>query len=242
MSDTPILHIDALSKTYPGGKKAVDQLTLTVMPGDICGFIGHNGAGKTTTIRCATGVMGFESGDILIDGHSIRREPLRCKAVTAYVPDSPDLYEFLTGIQYLSYIGDIFGVSRADRQARIAEYGEALTLTGNLGDVIGSYSHGMKQKLALIAAFLHAPRLLILDEPFVGLDPTAAFRVKGMMQTMCAQGGAVFFSTHVLEVAEKLCTKIAIIKDGALRVSGPTAQVLGDSSLEALFLEVSGDA
>lgn len=234
----PILSIEHFTKTYPGGKKAVDDLTLQVDPGEICGFIGHNGAGKTTTLRAVAGVLDFDQGEIAIDGHSVRREPLPCKQVTAYLPDNPDLYEHLTGIQYLNFIADLFGVSAADREARIRDYGGRLELTANLGDLISSYSHGMKQKLALISAFIHAPRLLVLDEPFVGLDPQAAFRLKEMMRELCSQGGAIFFSTHVLEVAEKLCSRIAIIRGGRLVACGPTEEIRGDSSLEEVFLEV----
>lgn len=236
-----ILKIANLSKTYSGGKKAVDGLSLTVNAGDIYGFIGHNGAGKTTAIRCAVGVLDYETGDIFIDGHSVKREPMLCKSVTAYIPDNPDLYDYLTGIQYLGFVADIFGVSKSEREVRVRKYGDMLDLTKNLGDLISSYSHGMKQKLALISAFLHAPKLLILDEPFVGLDPTASFYLKTMMKELCEAGGAIFFSTHVLEVAEKLCNKIAIIKDGKLVVSGDTGKALGDSSLESLFLEVQGN-
>ena len=208
----PILTIEHFTKAYPGGKKAVDDLSLQVNPGDICGFIGHNGAGKTTTLRAVAGVLEFDEGEIAIDGHSVRSEPVPCKQVTAYLPDN--------------------------REARIRDYGGRLELTANLGDMISSYSHGMKQKLALISAFVHAPRLLVLDEPFVGLDPQAAFRLKEMMHELCEQGGAIFFSTHVLEVAEKLCNRIAIIRRGRLVACGPTEEIRGDSSLEEVFLEV----
>ena len=234
----PILTIEHFTKAYPGGKKAVDDLSLQVNPGDICGFIGHNGAGKTTTLRAVAGVLEFDEGEIAIDGHSVRSEPVPCKQVTAYLPDNPDLYEHLTGIQYLNFIADLFGVTAPDREARIRDYGGRLELTDNLGDMISSYSHGMKQKLALISAFVHAPRLLVLDEPFVGLDPQAAFRLKEMMHELCEQGGAIFFSTHVLEVAEKLCNRIAIIRRGRLVACGPTEEIRGDSSLEEVFLEV----
>ena len=234
-----LLDIRHFSKTYKGaGKKAVDDLSLTVYPGEIHGFIGQNGAGKTTTIRAAVGVMDFSEGDILIGGHSIKKEPVRCKAQLAYVPDNPDLYDYLTGLQYLSYMADVFRVSAKDRRQRISKYGELLGLTGELGNLVGGYSHGMKQKLALMGAFVHAPRLLILDEPFVGLDPEAAYHLKAMMLELCHQGGAIFFSTHVLEVAEKLCHTISIIKEGHLVVSGKTDEVRGDASLETLFLEV----
>ena len=234
----PILTIEHFTKAYPGGKKAVDDLSLQVNPGDICGFIGHNGAGKTTTLRAVAGVLEFDEGEIAIDGHSVRSEPVPCKQATAYLPDNPDLYEHLTGIQYLNFIADLFGVTAPDREARIRDYGGRLELTANLGDMISSSSHGMKQKLALISAFVHAPRLLVLDEPFVGLDPQAAFRLKEMMHELCEQGGAIFFSTHVLEVAEKLCNRIAIIRRGRLVACGPTEEIRGDSSLEEVFLEV----
>ena len=233
-----ILTIENLTKTYPGGKRAVDNLNLRVEAGDIYGFIGHNGAGKTTTIRAAVGVMEFDEGVIRIDGHSVKEEPVLCKSLTAYIPDNPDLYEHLTGIQYLNFIADIFGVASGEREERIRRYGDRLELTANLGDLIASYSHGMKQKLAIISAFLHEPKLLVLDEPFVGLDPQAAFRLKEMMHELCGQGGAIFFSPHVLEVAEKLCNKVAIIRGGRLVASGPIDEIRGDSSLEEVFLEV----
>ncbi|WP_460647682.1 ABC transporter ATP-binding protein [Lacrimispora xylanolytica] len=232
-----MLRIDHLTKTY-GGKKAVDDVSLTIHAGDLFGFIGHNGAGKTTTIRSVVGILDFEQGSIMVDGHSLEDEPLACKQVIAYLPDNPDLYDYLTGIQYLSFIADIFRVGKQEREERIADYSKRLELTANLGDLIGSYSHGMKQKLALISAFLHKPRLLVLDEPFVGLDPSAAFRLKEMMKEMCDQGGAIFFSTHVLDVAEKLCNRIGIIKGGRLIACGSTEEVRGDSSLEHAFLEV----
>ncbi len=232
-----ILRIDHLTKTY-GGKKAVDDVSLTIHAGDLFGFIGHNGAGKTTTLRSAVGILDFEQGSIMVDGHSLEDEPLACKQVIAYLPDNPDLYDYLTGIQYLSFIADIFRVGKQEREERIADYSKRLELAANLGDLIGSYSHGMKQKLALISAFLHKPRLLVLDEPFVGLDPSAAFRLKEMMKEMCDQGGAIFFSTHVLDVAEKLCNRIGIIKGGRLIACGSTEEVRGDSSLEHAFLEV----
>lgn len=232
-----ILRIEHLTKSY-GNKKAVDDLSLSIHGGDLFGFIGHNGAGKTTTIRSAVGVLEFEHGSIMVDGHSLQDEPLACKQVIAYLPDNPDLYEYLTGIQYLSFIADIFNVGRQEREEQIADYAGRLELTASLGDLIGSYSHGMKQKLALISAFLHKPRLLVLDEPFVGLDPSAAFRLKEMMKEMCDKGGAIFFSTHVLDVAEKLCNRIGIIKGGKLIACGSTEDVRGDSSLEHAFLEV----
>lgn len=233
-----MLTISHFSKTYKGGRRAVDDLSLTVEAGDIFGFIGHNGAGKTTTIRAVVGVLDFTEGEILIDGHSVKSDPVACKSVTAYIPDNPDLYEHLTGIQYLNFIGDVFRVGKAEREARVADYAGRFELTGSLGGLISSYSHGMKQKLALISAFVHAPRLLVLDEPFVGLDPQAAFRLKEMMHELCEQGGAIFFSTHVLEVAEKLCNRIAIIRRGRLVACGPTEEIRGDSSLEEVFLEV----
>lgn len=233
-----ILEIKNYSKSYGGGKRAVHDLSLSVDAGDIYGFIGHNGAGKTTTIRAVVGVMEFDQGEILIDGHSVKREPVLCKSQTAYIPDNPDLYDYITGIQYLHYMGNMFGVSAVDQQADIRKYADLFEITDNLGDIISSYSHGMRQKLALTGAFLHRPRLLVLDEPFVGLDPQASFHLKNLMREHCAQGNAIFFSTHVLEVAEKLCNKIAIIKGGKLVASGKTQDVLGDSSLEEVFLEV----
>ncbi len=217
----------------------MDQLNLDVRKGEIHGFIGHNGAGKTTTIRALAGVLEFEEGEILIAGHSIQKEPVLCKSMMAYIPDNPDLYDYLTGIQYLNYIGDMFGVPAKERKEEIEKYGDLLSLTKELGGLIGSYSHGMKQKLALISAFMHHPRLLVLDEPFVGLDPEASFHLKEMMKELCAGGGAIFFSTHVLEVAEKLCDRISIIKAGKLIASGKTDEVRGNSSLEEVFLEVT---
>ena len=207
-----MLKITHLSKTYKGGKKAVDDLTLTVESGEIFGFIGHNGAGKTTTIKSVVGILDFDRGSIEIDGHSVKDDPMACKSITAYIPDNPDLYDHLTGIQYLGFVGDVFGVEGQLRRQRIAQYGDAFELTANLGDPVSSYSHGMKQKLALISALLHAPKLLVLDEPFVGLDPKASHTLKQIMAELCAQGSAIFFSTHVLEVAEKLCDRIGIIK------------------------------
>jgi ABC-2 type transport system ATP-binding protein len=234
-----ILEIINLTKTYRGGKRAVDGLSLSVRAGEIYGFIGHNGAGKTTTIRAAVGVMDFDGGEVFIDGHSVKKEPLRCKAVTAYIPDNPDIYDFLTGIQFLNYIADMFGVTAAERGERVKEYADAFELTDSLGDLISSFSHGMRQKLALIAAFIHSPKLLVLDEPFVGLDPSASYKLKQMMRGLCEGGGAIFFSTHVLEVAEKLCDKVAIIKNGRLIASGETEAVRGDKSLESVFLETA---
>ena len=236
-----MLEIRNFSKTYKKGKKAVDNLTLTVEAGDIYGFIGHNGAGKSTTIKSVVGVLDFEEGEILIDGKSIRKSPVECKKVTAYITDNPDIYEHLTGVKYLNFIGDIYEVPSKIRKERIAKYGDLLEITGSLGDLISSYSHGMKQKVALISALIHQPKLMVLDEPFVGLDPKASITLKNIMHEMCGNGSAIFFSTHVLEVAEKLCNKIAIIKDGRLIVSGETEKLTGDESLENLFLEVIED-
>lgn len=233
-----MLRIEQLTKIYKGGKKAVDGLSLHVEAGDIYGFIGHNGAGKTTTLRACAGVIEFDAGEIYINGHSIVHEPVLCKQQMAFIPDNPDLYQYLTGIQYLNFICDIYAVSQQDRELRINDYSKRLELYDNLGDLISSYSHGMKQKLAVIAALSHKPKLMLLDEPFVGLDPSASFTLKTMMQEICAEGSAIFFSTHVLEVAEKLCNKIAIIKDGKLIRSGTTAEVRGDESLETVFLEL----
>ena len=235
-----MLKIEHFSKTYPGGKRAVDDLSLNVAPGEIFGFIGHNGAGKTTTLRAVAGVMDFTEGTIVIDGHDIRRQSIAAKAVTAFLPDNPDLYDFLTGIQYLNFIADLYELPGGVRQERIAKYADAFQLTGSLGSAGGGYSHGMKQKLALISALMRKPRLLILDEPFVGLDPAASHLLKGYLAELCAAGGAVFFSTHVLEVAEKLCHRIAIIKDGRLVRQGATAELVGDSTLEEVFLELEG--
>lgn len=233
-----MLKVKNFTKSYKGDKKAVDDLSLEVNSGDIFGFIGHNGAGKTTTIRAIAGVLDFEAGDIIIDGKSIIKEPVACKKVIAYIPDNPDLYEHLTGIGYLNFIGDMYEVSKFDRETLIEKYADAFELTGNLGDTISSYSHGMKQKLAIIAALIHKPKLLILDEPFVGLDPMAAHTVKSIMTEMCKNGCAIFFSTHVLEVAEKLCNKIAIIKNGRLVACGLTDEVKGNNSLEEVFMEL----
>lgn len=233
-----MLTISNLSKTYKGGKKAVDNLTLEIKKGDIYGFIGHNGAGKTTTIKCVTGILEFSEGDIRIDGKSIKTDPLECKRMIAYIPDNPDLYENMTGIQYLNFISDVFAISGKEREKSIKQYADMMELTASLGDLISSYSHGMKQKLAIISALVHNPSLYIMDEPFVGLDPKAAHTLKELMKEKCRQGSAIFFSTHVLEVAEKLCNKIAIIKDGKLITSGETDTVRGNSSLEQLFLEL----
>ena len=236
-----MLDIQHFSKTYPGGKRAVDDLSLHVAPGEIFGFIGHNGAGKTTTLRAVAGVMDFTEGRILIDGHDIKKEPVAAKKVTAFLPDNPDLYDFMKGIDYLNFIADLYDISGEQRTRDIRTYADAFELTGNLGSPIGSYSHGMRQKLALISAFLRHPKLLVLDEPFVGLDPTASHLMKEFLAQLCREGGAVFFSTHVLEVAEKLCDKIAIIKNGRLVRSGPTQELVGDSDLESVFLELEGE-
>ena len=232
-----MLRIEHLTKTY-GDKKAVDDLSLHILPGEIYGFIGHNGAGKTTTLKSVVGILQFDEGEILIDGKSIRTQPLACKREIAYIPDNPDLYEYMTGIKYLNFVADIFGVSAEDRQARIRDYADRFELTKDLAQPIAAYSHGMKQKLAIISAWLHQPRLILMDEPFVGLDPKASHLLKGMMREICQQGGAIFFSTHVLEVAEKLCDKVAIIKGGRLIKSGTMEDVKGDESLESVFLEL----
>lgn len=232
-----MLKIQNLTKTY-GDKKAVDNLSLHIRPGEIYGFIGHNGAGKTTTIKACCGILQFDSGEIWIDNISIKEDPLTCKAKLAYIPDNPDLYEFMTGIQFLNFIADIFGVSASDRRQRIRRYGDMLELTDDLAQPISSYSHGMKQKLAIISALIHKPKLIIMDEPFVGLDPKASHLLKELMRQICAEGGAIFFSTHVLEVAEKLCDKVAIIKGGKLIRSGTMEDVKGDTSLETVFLEL----
>ena len=236
-----MLDIQHLTKTY-GEKKAVDDLTLHIAPGEIYGFIGHNGAGKTTTLKAVVGILQFDSGDITIDGRSIKTEPLACKREIAYIPDNPDLYDYMTGIKYLHFIADVFGVDAQTRQERIRRYADTFELTGDLAQPIAAYSHGMKQKLAIIAAWLHDPKLIIMDEPFVGLDPKAAHILKGMMREVCDNGGAIFFSTHVLEVAEKLCDKVAIIKGGRLIRSGTMEEVKGDDSLEEVFLELEEDA
>ena len=241
MQERATLEIRHFSKSYGGGKKAVDDLSLHVMPGDIYGFIGHNGAGKSTTIRAVVGVLDFKEGDIFIDGHSVRTEPLACKQITAYIPDNPDLYENLTGIQYLNFIADVFAIDARDREARIRRYADQFEMTADLGNLISSYSHGMKQKLAIISALIHQPRLLVLDEPFVGLDPKASFTLKEIMRQMCDRGTAIFFSTHVLDVAEKLCNKVAIIKHGRLIAAGTMAELTEGHSLEEAFLEVDGD-
>jgi len=235
-----MLQIEHLTKTY-GEKKAVDDLSLHILPGEIYGFIGHNGAGKTTTLKSVAGILRFDAGEIRIAGTSIRTDPLACKRKLAYIPDNPDLYDYMTGIQYLNFIANIFGVSAADRQGGIRELAERFELTNDLAQPIAAYSHGMKQKLAIISAWLHAPQLVVMDEPFVGLDPKAAHLLKGMMRELCDRGGAIFFSTHVLEVAEKLCDKVAILRAGKLIRSGTMDEVKGDDSLEEVFLELEGE-
>ena len=235
-----MLKIEHLTKTY-GEKKAVDDLSLHIRPGEIYGFIGHNGAGKTTTLRSVVGIQAFDEGEIFIDGGSIRTDPLGCKRKLAYIPDNPDLYEFMSGIKYLNFIGDIFGISAEARQERIRKYADLFELTDDLAQPISAYSHGMKQKLALISAWLHDPKLILMDEPFVGLDPKASHLLKEMMRAHCDAGGAIFFSTHVLEVAEKLCDKVAIIKQGRLVKAGTMEEVKGDDSLEEVFLELEAE-
>ena len=235
-----MLNIEHLTKAY-GEKKAVDDLNLHIVPGEIYGFIGHNGAGKTTTLKSVAGILQFDAGEIYIDGISIKENPLECKRRFAYIPDNPDLYDYMTGIKYLNFIADIFGVGANERQERIRKYADAFELTADLAQPIAAYSHGMKQKLAIISAWLHEPKLILMDEPFVGLDPKAAHLLKEMMREMCDEGGAIFFSTHVLEVAEKLCDKVAIIKSGRLIRSGTMEEVKGDESLEDVFLELEGE-
>ncbi len=232
-----MLRIEHLTKTY-GNTKAVDDLTLHIQPGEIFGFIGHNGAGKSTTLKSAVGILPFDNGEITINGHSIKTDPVTCKKDLAYIPDNPDLYEFMSGIGYLNFIADIFGISSDDRQERIRRYADTFELTSSLAQPISAYSHGMKQKLALISALIHEPKLIIMDEPFVGLDPKASHLLKQMMREHCDKGGAIFFSTHVLEVAEKLCDKVAIIKQGKLVKVGTMEEVKGDDSLEEVFLEL----
>lgn len=237
-----MLKINHLTKHYKGSNKGVTDINLAIEPEDIYAFIGHNGAGKTTTLKCVVGIHGFDEGEILINGTSVKDNPMLCKRQFAYIPDNPDLYEYLTGIQYLNFIADIFEVPAEVRQSRIEKYAEAFGITASLGDLISSYSHGMKQKLALISAMVHEPKLLILDEPFVGLDPKAAVILKDMMRELCANGGAIFFSTHVLDVAEKLCNKVAIIKDGVLIASGNMDEIVKQGeSLESIFMEVACD-
>ena len=235
-----MLRIENLTKTY-GEKRAVDNLSLHIAPGEIYGFIGHNGAGKTTTLKAVVGILQFDKGEVFIKGESIRKNPLACKQKIAYIPDNPDLYEFMTGIKFLNFIADIFGVPEEKRQERIRKYSDLFEMTENLAQPIASYSHGMKQKLAIISAWIHEPKLIIMDEPFVGLDPKAAHILKQMMREICDEGGAIFFSTHVLEVAEKLCDKVAIIRNGQLIQSGTMQEVKGDDSLEEVFLELEGE-
>lgn len=235
-----MLDIKNLTKTY-GDKKAVDNLTLHIAPGEICGFIGHNGAGKTTTLKSVAGILQFDEGEITIGGRSVKTEPLECKRQIAYIPDNPDIYEFMTGIQYLNFIADIFGINEMKRKERIEKYAQLFELTDDLTAAVASYSHGMKQKLAVISAWIHNPKLIIMDEPFVGLDPKAAHLLKEMMKEACSEGSAIFFSTHVLEVAEKLCDKVAVIKGGRLIRSGSMEEVKGYDSLEAVFLELEAE-
>ena len=223
-----------------GGLIAVNDFDLALEKGEIVGLIGPNGAGKTTTIKAVTGILEFESGEILIDGMSVKKEPIACKKITAYIPDNPDIYEFMTGIAFINFVGDIYQVEKGVREERVKKYADLFEMTANLGDRISSYSHGMRQKIAIIAALIHSPKLLVLDEPFVGLDPNASYILKNIMRDMCAQGCAIFFSTHILEVAEKLCNKVAIIREGKLVACGPLEQVKGDESLEQVFLELSG--
>ena len=237
MEKKPILEIKGYSKTYGEGKKAADNVTLTIESGDIYGFIGHNGAGKSTTIRAVVGVLDFTEGEILIDGHSVKKDPIECKKITAYIPDNPDLYENLTGMQYLDFISDVFEISKEDRKERIDHYAERLEIADALGDLISSYSHGMKQKLAIISALIHEPKLIVMDEPFVGLDPKASLILKQIMHELCEKGTAIFFSTHVLDVAEKLCNKVAIIKQGKIITSGTMDELTHGASLEEAFLE-----
>ena len=238
-----MLIINHLTKHYKGGSKGVTDLSLHVMPGDICAFIGHNGAGKTTTLKCIAGIHGYDAGELRIGGISLHDDPLVCKQMTAYIPDNPDLYEYLTGIQYLNFIADIFKVPAEERKERIQRYGDEFEITESFGDLISSYSHGMKQKLAIISALLHEPRLLVLDEPFVGLDPKASVILKERMRKLCAGGGAIFFSTHVLEVAEKLCNKVAMIKEGRLIAEGTMEEVVKQgNTLESIFMEVVNNA
>ena len=241
MNGNAMLEIRHYSKSYGADKKAVDDVSLSVLPGDIYGFTGHNGAGKSTTIRAIVGVLDFTEGDIFIDGHSVKSEPMACKRITAYIPDNPDLYENLTGIQYLNFVADVFGISASEREERIARYAGLFEITSDLGDLISAYSHGMKQKLAIISALIHNPKLLVLDEPFVGLDPKATFTLKELMREMCREGTAVFFSTHVLDVAEKLCNKVAIIKHGRIIAAGAMEELTEGHSLEETFLEADGD-
>ena len=232
-----MLRIENLTKIY-GSHKAVDDLSLHIAPGEIYGFIGHNGAGKTTTLKSVAGILRFDAGEIFINGKSIKADPVGCKREMAYIPDNPDMYEFLSGIKYLNFVADIYGMTKAEREERITKYADMFEITNDLAQPVSAYSHGMKQKLAIISALMHKPKLLLMDEPFVGLDPIAAHQLKGIMRELCDEGGAIFFSTHVLEVAEKLCDKVAIIKGGKLLKSGPMEQVKGDASLENVFLEL----
>ncbi len=236
-----VLKITNYTKAYGKDKKACDNVSLTVSSGDIFGFIGHNGAGKSTTIRAVVGVLDFDEGSIEIDGHDVMKDPIACKEVTAYIPDNPDLYENLTGIQYLNFVADAFGISAADREARITDYAARFEIADALKNLISSYSHGMKQKVAIIGALIHEPKLLVMDEPFVGLDPKASYTLKEIMREMCAKGSAVFFSTHVLDVAERLCNRIAIIKKGKIIANGGMEELIGDKSLEEVFLEVASN-
>ena len=235
-----MLRIEHLTKRY-GEKMAVDDLSLHIQPGEIYGFIGHNGAGKTTTLKSIVGILQFDEGEILIDGDSIRKDPVKCKKKLAYIPDNPDLYDYMSGIKYLNFIADVFGISEEERQEKIRKYADIFELTGDLAQPVSAYSHGMKQKLALISAWLHSPKLILMDEPFVGLDPKASHLLKEMMREHCDGGGAIFFSTHVLEVAEKLCDKVAIIKQGRLIKAGTMDEVKGDDSLEEVFLELEAE-
>lgn len=234
-----MLTLEHVTKHYKGSQKGITDLSLYIAPGDIYGFIGHNGAGKTTTLKCIVGIQGFDSGTIYINGIDLNKEPLKCKQQIAYIPDNPDLYEYLTGIQYLNFIADIFQVKAKERKGQIQKYGEAFEIIESLGDLISTYSHGMKQKLAIISALVHQPRLMVLDEPFVGLDPKATIILKDIMRKICKEGGAIFFSTHVLDVAERLCNKVAIIKDGSLVTSGNMEELIKQGkSLETIFMEV----
>lgn len=236
-----MLRIENLTKSYGKAKPAVSGLSLHVLPGDIYGFIGHNGAGKTTTIRAVTGALEYDSGNIYINGHSVADDPVYCKSITAFIPDTPEPYDFFTGAQYIRFIADIFGVEPSVRESRMADYAGRFEMTGKLDDLISSYSHGMKQKIVIISALIHEPKLLVLDEPFVGLDPKAAHTLKQIMSELCERGSAIFFSTHVLDVAEKLCNKIAVIKNGELIMDGPIEDIIASESLESFFLEVTDD-
>ena len=234
-----MLQIKNLTKSYSSKFRAVDNLNLTINAGEIFAFIGHNGAGKSTAIKCIVGALNFEDGEILIDGVSIKKDPVYCKGVSAYIPDNPDIYDFLTGFQYLNFVADIYGVDKEQKQALISDYATRFEIINDLGNLISTYSHGMKQKLVLISALIHKPKLIVMDEPFVGLDPLAAHRVKEIMREMCNNGCAIFFSTHVLEVAEKLCDRVGIIKDGKLVAQGSMEEIVGDKSLESIFLEIA---